>query len=426
MNASRLLQKCIVTGLIVLLLAGCAVPTPAPTPTALLPPPPDTPRPLPAMPATLPPPPPPTFRPPPSPTIAPPSPTAQTTSLFTLIQTTQVSPIGNYRWGAFSRIGYVPGQDRILVTFNTQLSQPEGYCQDAGHAYREYTTDMVATGNMGLVHCVGGGQDTGGLFAGDDYYYTYKAPGPDPDTSGFDLIKYDTATWKELARTFHALDTTKNDHGMLAEDFGDPMIALVNGQIDVSSTYFSPIAEPVPLGSYATHHQFFTTDLQFTGKRILSETPHINLSSMVFANGIYNFATGTSLVGDLIVMRYDQDWNYLETKVLKQKSVTSEGLAFDGQRFYVSYIDVPCAEMFGCYMNVRLAAFDPDWNLLDDIAVTSFTPDDHKQPGRPSLALHDGRIYVCYDQDEVFSQSQSPTDADYRVYVKVYEVSGTR
>jgi hypothetical protein len=339
-----------------------------------------------------------------------------------------VTPVGNYQWGAFSRIGYVPGRDRIIVTFNTQLGQPEGYCTDVGHAYREYTTDMVATGNMGLIHCVGGGMDTGGLLAGNDYYYTYQAPGPDPGTSGFDLIKYDAVSWKELARTFHALDSTKNDYGMRAEDFGDPMIALVNGQVDVSSTYFSPTAEPIPLGSYGTHHQFFTTNLQFTGKQILSETPHINLSSMVFANGVYNFVTGTSLVGDLIVMRYDQSWNHLETKLLKQKSVTSEGVAFDGKRFYVSYIDVPCTEMGGCYMNVRLAAFDSNWNLLDDIAVTNFTPDNHKQPGRPSLTLQNGRIYVCYDQneDEEFSPSQSPTTSDFRVYVKVYEVSSTK
>jgi hypothetical protein len=130
----------------------------------------------------------------------------------------------------------------------------------------------------------------------------------------------------------------------------------------------------------------------------------------------------------MIVMRYDQDWNYLETKTLKQKSAAPEGVAFDGERFYVSYVDVPCTELVGCYMNVRLAAFDTNWNLLDDIAVTSFTPDDHKQPGRPSLALHDGRIYVCYDQDEneMFSPDQSQTIDDVRVYVKVYEVSSVK
>ena len=346
-------------------------------------------------------------------------------SLFNLIQTVQVTPVGNYRWSAFSRIGYVPGRDRIIVAFNTLLAQPEGYCTDGGLAYREYTTDMTATGNMGLIHCAGGLMDTGGLFVGNDFYYTYPTAGPDPGSQGFDLVKFDAVSWTETVRTFHALDTTRNVYGMKAEDFGDPMIAMVNGQIDVSSTYYSPTAEPIPLGSYGTHHQLFTTDLQFIGRRILSETPHINLSSMVFADGIYNFVTGTSLVGNLIVMRYDQNWNYLETKLLKQKSVTAEGLAFDGNRFFVSYIDVPCQELGGCYMNVRLAAFDSDWNLLDDIAVTSFSPDDQKQPGRPSLTLHSGRIYVCYDQNEndVSPPSPSSPTHDVRVYVSVYDIN---
>jgi hypothetical protein len=85
-------------------------------------------------------------------------------------------------------------------------------------------------------------------------------------------------------------------------------------------------------------------------------------------------------------------------------------------------------DLLDCYMNVRLAAFDSNWNLLDDIAVTNFTPDDHKQPGRPSLALHDGRIYVCYDQneDEQSPPSRSPSADDVRVYVKVYEVISTK
>ena len=79
-------------------------------------------------------------------------------------------------------------------------------------------------------------------------------------------------------------------------------------------------------------------------------------------------------------------------------------------------------------MNVRLAAFDSSWNLLDDIAVTNFTRDDHKQPGRPSLTLYNGQIYVCYDQneDDDFTLSQSPATSDFRVYVKVYEVSSPK
>jgi hypothetical protein len=352
-------------------------------------------------------------------------------SLFKLTQTSQVTPVGNYQWGGFSRIGYVPGRDRMVVTFDTLLGHPEGECTDGGYAYREYTTDMVPTGTMGLINCYGGTMDTGGLFVGDDFYFANQAPGSLAGTEGWRLFKYNAVTWKELASTFLVLRSSSDSASQGVQEPGDPMIALVNGQIDISSTYRSATSTvtPGPMAGWATHHQFFTTDLQFVSKRVLSDTPHINMSSMVSANGIINFVTGTALFGDLIVMQYDQNWDYLRTKTLKKKSATPEGLAFDGERFYVSYLDVPCTgtDLKGCYMNVRLAAFDSNWNLLEDIAVTSFTPNDHKQPGRPSLTLHNGRIYVCYDQneDEEFSPSESPRTSDVRVYVKVYQVSGT-
>ncbi len=80
-------------------------------------------------------------------------------------------------------------------------------------------------------------------------------------------------------------------------------------------------------------------------------------------------------------MQYDTNWNYLGTKTLEKKSSAPEGMAFDGTRFYVSYLDVPC-EKYPCADNVRLAAFDANWNLVDDIAVTSYTEQDHIIPNR--------------------------------------------
>jgi hypothetical protein len=256
--------------------------------------------------------------------------------------------------------------------------------------------------------------DTGGLFAGNDFYFAYQSGGPD-GAQGWMLAKYNAVTWqRSVPMAFFRLPD--------GYDPGDPMIAVVNGQIDISSKIMTNPTAPgdCPYIHCWTHHQFFTTDLQFVGKRVLSDTFNVNLSSLVqTADGVINFVTGTSYSGDMIVLRYDRNWNYLGTKILKQKSGAPEGVAFDGRRFYVSYLDVATTPQ-----NVRLAAFDINWNLLDDIEVTSFTPRDLKAPARPSLTLHNGRIYVCYDQGEHADIKPASTeDLDVQVYVKVYDIS---
>ena len=307
-------------------------------------------------------------------------------------------------------------ENRIVVTFKAKLDQTESCLGKRAYAYREYTEDMVDTGNDGIINCQAG-PDVGGLFVGDVFYYASMGWDNTNIVGGWDLTKYNAVTWTSLVDTFfYPLATGK--------DAGDPMLAVINGQIDVSSTYKSDL-KASPYKSYTTHHQFFTADLQFVSKRVLSDTPHMNLSSLVTAGGVINFVTGTALLGDVIVMQYDPSWSYLGTMTLKQHSAAPEGAAFDGKRFYVAYVDVSSGTDWPCYMNVRLAAFDSNWNLLDDIALTSFVPQDHKQPGRPSLTLRNGRIYVCFDEneDETFTPDENPDTSDYQVHVMVYELT---
>jgi hypothetical protein len=340
-------------------------------------------------------------------------------SLFTFVKSVAVTPAGNFIGGAFVRIGYVPGKDRLVVTFSAKLDQPEGGCSDGyGYAYREFNRDMVETGDNGVISCFAA-TDTGGLFVENDFYLASMGHDNNTGKDGWHLAKYDAVTWKTLVGpNFYPL-SSKN------EDPGDPMVALVNGQIDISSIYHSDLNMPGFEGDHETHHQFFTTDLQFVGKRILSDMTHIHLSSMIVANGVTNFVTNTELLGDIVVMQYDRDWNYLGGKTILKKAATPEGVAFDGTRFYISYLDNSYCTNFPCYQNVHLAAFDSNWNLLEDVAVTSFTPSDHKQTSRPSLTLWNGRIYVCYDQteNETFAPDRVPSPSDVQVYVKVYELT---
>jgi hypothetical protein len=303
----------------------------------------------------------------------------------------------------------------MVVAFRAKLSQAEAGCTDRwAQAYREYTEDMQETGDYGIITCRTG-PAVGGLLLGDDYYFAAMGYDSTKKAEGWWLAKYDAVTWKPLVEPFL--------YTLEAEELtGDPMIAELNGQIDVSGKYKK--ADDIGPG-HATHHQFFTSGLQFVDKRVLTDVPHIDLTSLLGTGDVIHFVTSTDTWGDMILLQYDASWNYLGTKTIKQHASAPEGLAFDGRRFYVSYIDNSLSPPFepGGQDNIRLAAFDANWNLLDDIAVTSFLPDERKAPARPSLTLRNNRIYVCYDQGNNVMPDQTPEEADLQVYVKVYEVS---
>ncbi len=73
--------------------------------------------------------------------------------------------------------------------------------------------------------------------------------------------------------------------------------------------------------------------------------------------------------------------------------------------FYVSYLDTsqrdPGPFIGHFYPNVHMAVFDRNWNLLDDVAVTSFVHEDHRFPGIPWVTWHDNLLYESYDMDDL-------------------------
>jgi hypothetical protein len=200
----------------------------------------------------------------------------------------------------------------------------------------------------------------------------------------------------------------------------DPMVAFINGQLDVSDQYN-------PTGIWqegsSTNHHFFSGDLQPISLINLADTPHICGSSMIFVGGVYYFVSASSYLGDLIVMKYDSGWNYLGMKVLIQQAHWSQGIAFDGERFYVAYLNTSQRTpqtMLPLYTNVHLAAFDRNWNLVDDVAVTSFIPSDNKVGGRPWVILHENLLYVSYDVDTL-NPSTHQEELKWQAYVTIYQ-----
>ncbi len=387
-HSKYLLQILGTTLAIVTLGCGAFVATPALAPTLL---PPQSPVP--------------TFLPPATPNQSgqptdQPTQTTEQLELFKLIQTVQVTPDQNFKQGGFARINYVPATDRFVVTFGADNSKPSSKpvnCSETGGggiAYKEYSTEMQETGKSGHAVwdpavCQAG--DMGYMMVDNVFYAVWKP--------NWQLIKVDAVSWKELAEVTIPLDSR-------TESPGDPMVAFVNGQIDVSSEYHlsgkphNPLLDPP--GTYGTHHHLFSTDLEFQGEKTLTEPGHMGGSSMVFVDGIYYLVTADDYAGDVMVAKYDKDWKYLGGKTLIKQAHFSTGLAFDGRRFYVAYADTSQRTEPGfipVYENIHLAAFDLDWNLLEDLAVTDYTVADNMQTAHPWVILHGNRLYVSYDLD---------------------------
>lgn len=394
MNASRSLRRCVVMGLIVLSLIGCVGPKPTPEPTLPPPPPPGTPLPIPATPSG-------------------PGPETQT-QLLKFIQTVAVTPDETFLTGGFARMGYVPATDHLVVTFGAPIVAESSGASTGGFDYKVYTVDMQPTGEWGVVSPEVHVADIGGVFVENVYYFAAMANEGGKD--GWFIGKYDAVTWEEIAHLFLTLDAPR-------EQASDMMVAFVNGILDVSAEY-TPSGEQPPLHEgTSTHHQLFTPDLQFIEKRVLADTPHIEGSSMIFVDGIYYFVSASALIGDVIVMKYDQDWNDLGMKELVNYGNWAQGLAFDGGHFFVSYLDTPQRPEPEVRPNIRLAVLDPDWNLLEDVAVTDFKSADQMFAGRPYVLVHGNRLYVAYDVAPVDPDTGSDDLDNIQAYVSVYELT---
>ncbi len=338
---------------------------------------------------------------------------AAQTSLFTLFKSVTVTPSSDFSEGGFVRIGYIPAKDRIVVTFATKTAACAVNENYMAYAYEEYTTDMSETAHGVISNCHVF-SDNGAGFDGNDFYLALMEPPASGPPDGWLLGKYDALTWTLLVSQFHSFPK--------GQEVADPMVVVVNGQLDVSSDYtVGSTTPPGPTASYATWHAFFSTsDLSLITQRVFTNPPHCNLSSLVTANGVINFVTPTAIVGDMIVMRFYSSWTPIDWMTVKKHASAPEGVAFDGGRFYVSYLDGTSCQ-FPCG-NAHLAAFDSNWKLIDDVAVTSFTSSEGKVANRPSLALHNGRIYVCWDGD----REDKPAIGDGgrpQAYVKVYDIS---
>jgi hypothetical protein len=339
------------------------------------------------------------------------------TGLFKLVKTVKVTPDNTFLTGSFARINYVPAADHFVVTFGTKASVQKGEAKGAGYAYKEYNVAMQETGKAATYTwnsdaCEA--NDSGSCMVDNTYYFVHV-----PTDSGFPygwrITKYDAVNWTKLTERNVWLHDPN-------EANTDPCVAFINGMLDVSDQYN-------PSGKWQdgteSHHHFFSAGLDSLGYKILDDIPHISGASMIYANGMAHIISADSYPGDLVVIKYDDYWRYIGAKKLIEQANWSQGAAFDGQRFYVSYLDTRLRnseKFFPVHNNVHLAAFDRDWNLVEDIAVTNFTASDNKQPGRPWITLHGNSLYVSYDCDSVDAATGEEM-LRWQAFVQVYELA---
>jgi hypothetical protein len=348
----------------------------------------------------------------------PPSPTATHEtegqgSLFKFIRAVEVVPDDLYKNGAFTRTYSVPQTGNLVVTLGGQLLQPSGGCSEAGHGYKEYTTEMEPTGKSGVLNCEMA--DLGSTMV-DNFLYDVSMHG-DGNSSGWRIMKYDALSWEMIADLYFPLD-------MPYEANADPMVVFVNGSLDVSSGIYITGEPPMGLGE-GTHHQFFRPGLEFIEERKLTDTPHVHGSSLIFVEGTYYFIAADHFFGNIFLMKYDAEWKYLGKQDLVENANFPTGLAFDGPRFYVAYVDTSRRGEAGSMgsMNIHLAVFDREWMLIEDLAVTDFASSDGETAARPSVMLLDNRVYVSYDLEAPRTDEEVAGFAAGESMVNVYELT---
>jgi hypothetical protein len=330
-------------------------------------------------------------------TTAVPTTTQPERPLLTLANTVQVTPDPALNLtGAFCRIHHVTGRNGFIVTFG---GAARSGLTDQGHGYKAYDLDLVPTGEMGTFYPYGG--DAASVVVDDVFYFATGSP------EGWRLLKFDGATFDQLGAVDYPIDLDRQLEN-------DNLLAFVGGLLDASGLHVEEgsaahregTPQDGPLESrlidhdrgYATHHRLFTTDLEFVGEMVLDDAPQFFGTSLVEVGGTINLVTSSAFLADLVVIRYDGDWNHLDTLPLGLSGTWPQGLIYDevSERLYLAYE----AGIQGL-RNVRIAVFDREWNLLDDFAVTDFSWEDEKVASRPWLSLVDASLHVSYDVTSV-------------------------
>ncbi|EKD63257.1 MAG: hypothetical protein ACD_51C00312G0004 [uncultured bacterium] len=351
-----------------------------------------------------------------------------TETIVSFEKTISVTPDDTYQYGAFCRVNYLESSSEFFVTFGG--SQPDIQKEQAGeriggaeggngYSYKIYDEDFSYTEENGIVH--EGGGDAASVFAEGYYYFLAGSP-----NSNWAIEKIDPSTWEVVEKVEIYTD---EEH----EALNDQMLAYVNGYLIASSLYNEEgetnQQKTDATKGYATHNRIFTLDLEEVDYFVLDDTPHINGSYLVYVDGVYNYITSTAFFGDIIVMQYDEDWNYLGVKTIEENGNWAQGALYDEatERFYVTYLSRAHGEggvVTGSKNGVIMGVFDNEWNLIENIEVAVFDDNSNTLPGRPSVIMQNDKLYVSYDLSTRDPQTHEE-NKDWQCEVSIYEIDNS-
>lgn len=336
--------------------------------------------------------------------------------LLKFIRTVTITPDENFKDGTLGNIHYIPATDRFVVLLQTWLDQPVqlaqsgGSCTNRAVGYKEYTTDMVPTGNNGFFAC--SSQDLASRMIGNTLYFGRFHETLPHESPVWIIAAYNAVTWKKQAEFELALNYPY-------ERIGSLTINHVNGQLVLSGDYWSGGLTGGPTGS---HHHFYSLNFEPMGEMLFTSAPMPMLSMIENESAIFVLGS-TAFDGDLFMAKYDKSWQKLETKPLISQALFPQGSVWDGQRFYIAYLDSKQRTNggFPWYLNVHLAAYDSNWNLVDDAAVTSYGPGDQKDLSGPWVIKHGNRLFVSYIETPILPAG-SQEKMIFQTYVSIYEI----
>ena len=321
--------------------------------------------------------------------------------IFNFNRTVQVTPDTNFLTGALGYIHYLPSRDCFIVMLSSELEHSIGGFEGKCTAFKEYTTDMQETGHFGVIGVSPGDMTTRMV----DSTLFMVSMATREDTIGWELSKYDAITWMLMKKIFVPLLFP-------VEQDGGPTIALLGNKLDITGEY---LIDSLLDDTRASHHHFFTKNLMPLGTKYITDTSHTPEVSIVDMDSVYYMLASTTFFGDLFMMQYDTLWKFLGAKNLGVPGRFPTGVAYDDHRFYIDYLAVP-------YPNIRLAAYDYDWNLLEDIAVTNYSESDNLKPDSPYLLMHDDRLFVSYVIDSLDPVTHIEK-RKWQAYVSIYDVN---
>ncbi len=334
-----------------------------------------------------------------------------------------ITPSDDYTSGGFCRVNYVESQEAFIYTFGSgELSDtgdldctPEKVVEDRqiGYAYIKYDTNLneLATAFFLAFNDTCQAGDSASAWSDDGFYYLTGGPNylgnkGNAFENGMPVYKFDD----ELNQVgFYQLYADS-----LTQHKNDPTLAVVNNQVIISGLYDEdgslegdmrnlPIDEG-PGTWYAT----LSKNLDYKDTFFLTDTSHISASSILFRDGIYYIITSeVGAGGSIIVMEYDEDWNFLGVKEIIENRLASwsqGALYLEDQNMYaVTYND---HTILGS-SNIFLALFDEDWNLVSNTAITQFSGNNADEiiASRSWIDYYDGKLYLSYDvEDLIYAQ----------------------